>query len=187
MKNLWKKLLCILLAVWPYLFVVALGINSKYDIINEWLFRGYVILSVVVFAANIVSAWSDEEDCYYKSAFRGMMIKVAHIPFYLAVFCLAVVYLFMMVIPALGAMVPFIIYHFVLVDLFLMVTSSMYGVSVIMKAKKRGLVSTRWANANIAMHFLFVIDLISAAIVYIKMKSIERSRKIKSGETGQGD
>ena len=55
-----------------------------------------------------------------------------------------------------------------------MFTSSMYGVSAIIKAAAEGTISKKSAVKNAIMHFVFVLDIISAVNVYKKIKSVNK-------------
>ena len=51
-----------------------------------------------------------------------------------------------------------------------MLTSSTYGIRVLVLAKKEGMISTGFMMLHIVMHFCFVLDIVSALIVFIKLK-----------------
>lgn len=170
-----KKRSClpILLSAWPYFVVVLLYlvaiINNQY---YGFIVLGTVALTAAVYISNIVNA------CTYKNqnddvqlAFWNMLIKLIHIPFYLGVFLLGVLFLLAMVVPAFVFLSPMLMVILAVIDFFLMITSSVYGINAIVRAKQKGKVSTAFMVVNIILHLFFVTDLISAIIVYVKLKS----------------
>ena len=60
--------------------------------------------------------------------------------------------------------------------LYLMIVPSMYGVSAVVQARKRGLVSTAYAVVHSILHFVLVADMISAIVLYAKMEKIHRNQ-----------
>lgn len=55
-----------------------------------------------------------------------------------------------------------------------MLTSSAYGINAVARAKQKGSISTGFLVLNIIMHLLFVTDVISAVIVFVKLKMNKR-------------
>lgn len=175
MNSALKKVLPIILMIWPYLFFVGFLIGEK----NENLFSAflliYFVMTAFVYIFNMINAWiyKDENVCY-RLAFFDMLIKLLHIPFYLLVFFVGVLMVMAMVVPALVFVSPFIAFMLFLVDLLLMITSSMYGASALVKAVRQGKVSKKYAVVHGILHFLFVTDVISAVCVFVKMAAIKK-------------
>lgn len=171
MNNTLKKILPITLLIWPYLCILPFWAGS----INESLYSPgigiYAALTVVVYVMNIINACLYKgEDAYYRLAFWGMLMKIIHIPFYLIVFLLGILFLLASVVPALVFVTPFMILMLVAIDLFLMITSSLYGMNALIRACKRRLVSKIYTVVQIILHCFFVTDVISAVMVYFKLR-----------------
>ena len=106
----------------------------------------------------MINAWSYKGgNAVYRLAFFDMLVKLLRIPFYLLVF--------------LAGVLMFMAY------LLLMITSSMYGVSALVRAVRQGKVSKRYAVVHGILHFLFVTDVISAICVFVKMSAVRRKEK----------
>lgn len=167
-----KKYLPLVLMVWPYLFALYTmlpdGLNENIYIV---LFLAYVILTILVYVLNIRNAFAyNGNEAALKLAFYDMIIKLIHIPFYLCVFVIGVVFIAAMVVPALMFFSPMVVIMLFVVDCFLMLTSSMYGISAALKASRIGMISKKSALLHGIFHCIFVTDLISAIILYRKIK-----------------
>ncbi len=168
-----QKILPIILAVWPYL--ILLLPLMKGDILMKLFVYGYMAGTAVVYIMNIINAFRYKSETAAKDlAFYNMVIKAVHIPFYLAVFGIGLIFILASVVPALIFFSPFVVITLFTVDIFLMFTSSMYGVSAIIKAAAEGTISKKSAVKNAIMHFVFVLDIISAVNVYKKIKSVNK-------------
>lgn len=175
-----KKRSClpILLSVWPYVVsAIFFGCSSENEIISTLVFMGSVALTAAIYVANIVNActYKNVNDEYHL-AFWNMLVKLIHIPFYLVVFVIGVMFLLAMVVPGLMFITPIIVFILAVIDFLLMITTSSYGINALIRAKRRGSVSTGFMVVNIILHVFFVTDVISAIIVFVKMKSDMRGR-----------
>lgn len=166
-----KRFFPITLAVWPYLYVTLSLVFSSYEKLGGMIFYGGMVLTLAVYLSNIIYAcvWKGE-DSYYHLAFWNMLIKLIHIPFYIGAFLLGVLSLLVMVVPVFIFLSPVLIFCLFLMDAFLMITSSMYGVNALIRAGKRKVVSKKYVVFNIVLQFLFVADVISAIVLYIKVR-----------------
>lgn len=175
MNSVLKKVLPVVLLIWPYLFFAGFLIGQDNETLFSAFFLSYLAMTAVVYLINIVNAWiyKGEDDCY-RLAFFDMLIKLLHIPFYLLVFLAGVLMFMAMVVPALVFVSPLIIFMLFMVHLFLMITSSMYGVSALVKAARQGKVTKKYAVLHGILHFLFVTDVISAICVFVKMSIVRR-------------
>ena len=178
MNSVLKKILPVVLLIWPYLFFAGFLIDQDNETLFSAFFLSYLAMTAVVYILNIINAWiyKGEDDCY-RLAFFDMLIKLLHIPFYLLVFLIGVLMFMAMVVPALVFVSPLIIFMLFMVDLFLMITSSMYGVSALVKAARQGKVTKKYAVLHGILHFLFVTDVISAICVFVKMSTVRRKEK----------
>lgn len=166
-----KRFFPITLAVWPYLYVILSLTFSSYEKLGGIIFYGGMLLTFAVYISNIIYAciWKGE-DSYYHLAFWNMLIKLIHIPFYIGVFLLGVLFFLVMVVPVFTFLSPLLIFCLFLVDAFLMITSSMYGVNALIRASRKQVVSKKYVVINIILQFIFVADVISAIVLYIKAR-----------------
>lgn len=86
-------------------------------------------------------------------------------------------FLFASVVPAMLLVTPFLIVILFIVDVFLMLTSSMYGISAIFRAYKDGQITLTFAIVNGILHCFFVTDFVSAIIVACKVKKVPSYRQ----------
>lgn len=129
---------------------------------------------------NIWNAFTfPEDDGGHRLAFWDMLLKLVHIPFYAGVFVIGVVLFFAMVVPVLTFISPIIIIILAAIDYFLMLTSSMYGISAAIKAAKKGILSRLSAGLYSIFHCMFVADLVSAVLLHGKIKKELKTEEMK--------
>ena len=99
MNSVLKKVLPVVLLIWPYLFFAGFLIGEENENLFSAFFLGYLVMTAVVYIMNIVNAWmyKGEDNCY-RLAFFDMLIKLLHIPFYLLVFLIGVLMFMAMVV-----------------------------------------------------------------------------------------
>lgn len=116
---------------------------------------------------NIVNAFTyKEENVEYKLLKYDMLMKIIHIPFYLYVFMMA------MFVPALLFISPFVIMYYMLIDFFLMMTTSMYGINVVISLTRKRMISKKLAFIHSILYCIFVMDVISAIVLFKQVKKI---------------
>ena len=99
MNSVLKKVLPVVLLIWPYLFFAGFLIGEENENLFSAFFLGYLVMTAVVYLMNIVNAWMYKgEDDSYRLAFFDMLIKLLHIPFYLLVFLIGVLMFMAMVV-----------------------------------------------------------------------------------------
>ena len=77
-----RRILPIILMIWPYVFFV----HEYFEYKNAHnFFTLYVILTIVVYVLNIVNALTYPKDKVNDLAFYDMLIKFVHIPFFLLI------------------------------------------------------------------------------------------------------
>lgn len=104
-----KKLLSILLAVWPYLVLWMISVfGGKEETSYGFELLLLIFLTAIVYIANIVNAFTYKTEDAGRLAFWNMIVKLIHIPFYLIVFIAGVALLLAMVVPALVFVSPFL-------------------------------------------------------------------------------
>ncbi len=176
-----RRALPVVLMVWPYLFILYTMLPDGF---SESVYIGflisYIILTVVIYALNIWNAFTyQSEDAEYKLAFYDMMIKIVHIPFYLGVFAIGVLFIAAMVVPALLFFSPIVVLLLVIIDFLLMITSSIYGISAAVKSSRKGILSKKSGWLYGIFHCLFVSDVVSAILLFAKIKKSHKKTKEK--------
>lgn len=180
MYNIMKKVLPILLLVWPYVFLGILFVGGTE---NEAIFEVKVYMDIfltgVVVVFNIINAFT-YKDMYadYDLARWNMWIKLVHIPFYLLVFVVGLVMLVASVVPAMIFFTPFVIICLVVCSFCLLLTTSMYGINALIRAVKMGDVSVGYAVVHGILHCIFVTDTISAVIIFFKLRKKKKERAL---------
>lgn len=161
-----RYFLPILLMVWPYLPIGIFCIRNE-EVMSS-VFLIYVLLTVVVYLANAVNAFSMQD--IKRSALFEMLLKLIHIPFYLVVFIVGLLFVGASVVPALIFVTPLLVFVLFIIDWFLMLTTSMYGINAMIRAGRERKISTKFAIVNILLHLFFVTDMISSVVVYCKLR-----------------
>lgn len=163
-----RNILPVMLAVWPYMIMLPGLFEGKLASILLYL---YFPLTIVVYVWNMINAFKYEgENAARELAFYNMLIKLIHIPFYLGVFILGMMFLLASVVPALIFFTPMVLIYLIFSDMVLLVVTSMYGVNAIRKANRNGILTGKSAIINLTMHFIFIGDVISAIHIYRRIK-----------------
>lgn len=164
-----NRILAILLMFWPYSFILC-GFAESEEIVSALMIT-YVLLTLVVYVASIINAFLYKgKNRIYELALFDMLIKLIHIPFYIMVFVIGILSFFIAVVPALVLVAPIMIFILFVIDALLMLTSSTYGISALLKASKAGMVSRTFMIVNIILHCFFVTDIISSVIIFIRLR-----------------
>ena len=164
-----KYILPFLAGVFPYLLVLvflylmwfspevvytALNVASPsvtyYLILFLCPILGFVCLMTGLLSANLAPSLP---------AKWNLTVKLVHIPFYVVVFLLAFL-----------AMPLFSRYFFQL-NISLLFLSSSFGIAAIIRARLNGLISTGQAVLHIILHCIFVLDVISAVLLWRKLNA----------------
>lgn len=187
MKSI-RKICPVILMIWPYLVVLYALLPEEQPKLQGFFSTSYFILTILIYALNIWNAFTyPYEEAARKLAFYDMVIKLIHIPFYTVVFLMGVLFVLAMVVPALIFFSPIVVFCLVVIDFFLMITSSMYGISAAVKLAKKGMISKGGCVLHILLHLIFVTDIISAIYLYIKSKrkkvkqESSRNMQVKKG------
>ena len=141
------------------------------DNVMSWFTSVSMMGTIAVYGLNIVNAFRgfDKEEGE-KLAFYDMLIKLIHIPFYILIFVIGMVLNAVMVVPVFVMLAPFLILMLAIGDFFLMLTSSMYGISAALRLGKTGEISKTASVVCFILHFFFVADVISAILLYRSAK-----------------
>ncbi|MCH4191606.1 MAG: hypothetical protein LKF52_04790 [Butyrivibrio sp.] len=186
-----KKVLPVLLMIWPYLPLILLFTDSYRILMDVYLgFTGpvYILNIVNVFTCRSADPAKETAHC-------GMLLKLLQIPFYLLFFIIwiqlfaskvismsssapqflfdmtSVVDILLMIIASrYGVDVEALLGMLTGIYALLMITSSMYGVSAAVKGVRSGQISRRKAVLLSVMHFIFALDVIGAVMMHASMK-----------------
>ncbi len=155
-----KRFFPITLAVWPYLYTVLLfAFPTTNETLSELILWGGMAFTFAFYISHIIYACICKgEDSYYDLAFWNMLLKLIHIPFYVVVFLVGVFFLLAAVVPVFTFVAPVLIFFLFLADVFLMITSSMYGVNALIRTGRKQTVSKTYLVINIILKFLILMD-----------------------------
>lgn len=96
--------------------------------------------------------------------FWSMLLKICNIPVFLFVFTIGL-FLFVVIIPLIPLLVLF--------DLFLLLSTSMYGINGIIQCGKERCLSKKEVIINIVLHFIFCADVFSSIYCYSESRKNE--------------
>lgn len=162
MKKSYFPILC---GVWPYLFAVTVllfgtGFLSELDsAIRVYTIAGIGAASVILGLVSFAFGMKEADIPAQILAKWALSIKLAHIPFYIAVFLL---FLFV----PLGAAL------FFCVDLMAMFCSLGFGLSSVLRCRRAGLIGNWECVVCFLMNLFFVTDVIAAILLRRKTTSI---------------
>lgn len=168
-----KHIMPILLLVSPYLYFPILNtLNLILHKDSDLLIPLYFLMIAAVFVPGGIYAFVLLKRGEKSSAllFWDMLLKLCNIPIYLLIF---IVGIGMTLFPPNFIFVPFLMFF----DYILLLPSSMYGVSGLIQAVKEEKLSVFAAVVNGILHFFFCADVISAVVVFCKVKSKEKKQK----------
>lgn len=80
----------------------------------------------------------------------------------------------MFVVPGAVFGVPVLVGVLTAVDYVLLLFTSVYGFSAIVRARNRRLLTSGTTAALIVLHALFVADVIAAIVLYVKMRKVTK-------------
>lgn len=170
MNLKWKRIFPITLSIWPYLLYFVAMLLS-YCHLSEYPFEGGMTFSFVVFVSNIIYVClCRDEEAYYHLAFWNMLIKLIHIAiFFQAVTTIGILFFLFSLIFSSPLTMVFLFFAAAILAL-LMITSSVYGISALIRAGRKQIVSKKYVIINIILQFIFFADVISAIILYVKVR-----------------
>ena len=173
----------------PLLFIAAVYSGGPfYDLFGwgtNWPTWGVLLLLAGI--ANILCACFDRaEDSPHRLAFWDLVLKLCMIPFYTLIFLYATgIATIMFVIPGLFLAAPFVVVPLLAMSYVLMLATSSYGFAASIRAAQRGLIPGSFTALHIALHFIAVADVISAAVLYLQLRRADKAR-IASAEASAG-
>ena len=161
-----KRILPILAGLWPYLlFAVFLYIKLTPTQPHEPVSQVPIIciFSILLLApvlAMICLLWGMISHTLSPATLAkwGLAVKLAHIPFYVTVFC------FFLFLPVFGT-------FFFVFDAMAMTVGSGFGIAAILRARKEGLLTTVRTIGHIIAHCFFIADVISAFLIWKRLRT----------------
>ena len=166
-----KYLAPLSLALCPYCFLLlALIPDAWIENLPAAVFFGLLAIQLVIVVCNIRFVLKTAALTPAVLAKWGLLIKLAHLPYYLAVFALCLMLLIAIAVPAFMMAVLFFVPWAVITDVILMLTSSCYGFSAIRRAKSDGSLEPGAALRHTVAHCIFVADVISAFLLWRKLR-----------------
>lgn len=155
-----KKIPMIIMLIAPYfLFGIYMAENL------ELLSIGLLVFGIIMLLGAVYSFFLPRIGFSGKQIlFWSMLLKICNIPVFLFIFAVGL-FLFVVIIPLIPLLVLF--------DLFLLLSTSMYGINGIIQCGKERCLSKKEVIINIVLHFIFCADVFSSIYCYI------RSRKNK--------
>lgn len=152
-----KRLPMIAMLIAPYL-LIALYMTENIKALPA----GLIIFAIVMFLGALYAFFLPRTGCSGNQIlFWCMLMKLCNVPIFLSIF--------MMVLMTLIVIIPLIPFLF-LFDCFLLLTTSMYGISGLLKCKKEKRLPAKTVVIHIVLQFIFCADVVSAIYCYIKTR-----------------
>ena len=150
----------VLLAVWPYLLLLVPLLPDP-EALSRFLWV-YLPLTPALYLLGVPRAGQLRRQGDAAALVRlALRVKLAHIPFYLAVFLLGLLTILVMVVPAFVLLSPLLLLTMAVCDWLLMAASSWYALGAVRLLRNRGILSAGQALAHTACLFCFVLDVLA--------------------------
>ena len=171
--NMKRFLLLIPVTLLPYILLFALySLFINQYIVEKFFGSNALWLLFMIFAATVISfictlvymplclakGWSARQ-----TAFFNMLIKLIHIPAYLVIFVLGVLFFITIFTYAFSI-------FFVIFDCMTIFITGLIGLTANLRLYKEKKCTGSFAAINSICQFLFCIDVINAVIVYIRSR-----------------
>ena len=161
-----KRILPIWAALWPYLLVaVFLYIrltptesSEPVSLVPVICVGCILILAPILALTCLLWGMTSQIPSPAMLAKWCLAVKLAHIPFYLAVFLL------FLVLPIFGT-------FFFVFDAMALIVSGGFGIAAILRARKEGLFTTGRAILHAIAHCFFMADVISAFLIWKRLRT----------------
>lgn len=169
MKNIIKKLPIWCLIVWPYVFFLGILIP------NTSFLGAYCVLTIALCVLNIINACSYiGENSAKELSLWGMVIKLVHMPFYVAVMLLSIMIIMSVTANTSVAGIPPIVLVLIIGAFLFMITSSLYCAKGALEGKEQEIIKKDKAMMLSICSFIFVSDVICAVIIYSIIKKTKK-------------
>lgn len=150
-----------LLMAWPYSLILTVCIMAQLTTEAALVCLGvWVLLTLAVCGLGIWRAVTEREN----APWQGMIVKLAHIPFYVGVFLLGM----------LTVATPPLTIGLILLDGLLMLTTSAYGIAGTVRSWKRAQLPLPLVILLIGGHLVFVADVAASAALVLTLHSAEQ-------------
>ena len=159
-----KRIPTLLLLIAPYAYVAIIAnLGFSIEMMILW-----PVLFALILLPNMLYAFVLPRLGFggRRLLFWCMVLKLCNIPVYLGVFLIG-----MMTAPFAGMVLPLLF----LFDVSLLLPSSMYGLSGILRARREGCLSVRAAAVCAVLMFLFCLDVFSAVFCYLQVRRAGRT------------
>ena len=161
-----KHILPILAGLWPYLlFAVFLYIRLAHteppapvSLIPVICVGCILLFAPVLFLICLLWGVKAQTPSTALLAKWNLTVKLAHIPYYLAIFFL------FLVLPVFAA-------FFFIFDVMALVAGNGFGIAAILRLRREEMLSARETVLHVISHCFFVSDVISAFLIYRKSKN----------------
>lgn len=152
-----KKIPIIMMLIAPYfLFGMYMAENL------ELLSIGLLAFGIIMLFGSVYAFFLPRMGFSGKQIlFWSMLLKICNIPIFLFIFSIGL-FLFVVIIPFIPILFLF--------DLFLLLSTSMYGINGIIQCGKEKCLSKKAVIINIVLHFIFCADVFSSIYCYIRSK-----------------
>lgn len=173
-----KKVPLILLCCLPYILLVQVVYNvftyTEDNVEDPLITMPVMIVVCAIIILNIIYAivMCRGPESAKTIAFWNLVVKVAHIPFYVIVFIIGILGALLGLIP-----VPFmffigitVVFFLFLGDFIVLFSTVSYGIAASLSGYKSGFLSQKEAVGYSVMHFFFCLDVIAAILMYFKIK-----------------
>ena len=166
-----KYLAPLSLALCPYGFLLlALIPDAWIENLPMAVFFGLLAIQLVIVVCNVRFGLKTAALTPVELAKWDFLIKLAHIPYFLMIFFMCLMFLIAIAVPAITMAAFTMIPWAIITDVILMLTSSCYGFSAIRRAKSAGSLEPGAALRHTVAHCIFVADVISAFLLWRKLK-----------------
>jgi hypothetical protein len=159
-----------LLLIMPYLCILfgVLGIQFIGELPSEWEARIFMLLCNgigLIILANLIYPFVIANRGVSSTVllFWNLILKLCYIPIHIMIILFGIT-------SYEDPMGIYIVIFLVLIDYLLLLSTSMYGVSGLLQARREGNISTLIAAINIILHFFFCTEVISAVVMYMTVK-----------------
>lgn len=168
-----KRVLPVILMIWPYTFVAYLLWVSDIGESIFWPIIAYILATGVVYGVNIINAFLfPRKTKASELALFGMLLKLVHIPFYVFVFIFGMIsFGALAIMPGNIITAPIMVLVLFIIDVALMATSSMYSLSAVLKMVFAKEIKIGTAVILGIFSFVFITDIVCSVIIFVKTKN----------------
>ncbi len=149
----------------PYVLLFSLyglffkGVNPFFLLVLLFLlFLISFICNAVFFSLSMAQKWDAK-----RIALANMIVKLIHIPAYLAIFVLGVLFI-------ISIFTYVISIFFILFDVAAILLTGLIGVSAVIRARAEGKITDAFTVINGILQFIFCADVVSSIIAFVKAK-----------------